>query len=134
MELLLVDTSAFYALSNTKDPHHRAAVAIVRQLETRGARAFTTNYVVAETHALISIRKGHQAARKWLGRLSIAIEQATVDDQVRGVSTVLEYTDKSYSLIDAISFSVMKRLGVSRAFTFDRHFTQHGFEVEVAGH
>jgi predicted nucleic acid-binding protein len=64
----------------------------------------------------------------------MVVEQATEGDQSRGLSIVLEYDDKSYSLTDAISFTVMQRLGVNRAFTFDRHFEQHGFEVEVAGH
>lgn len=30
---------------------------------------------------------------------------------------------------DAISFVVMERLGITRAFTFDRHFEQYGFTV-----
>lgn len=39
------------------------------------------------------------------------------------------YTDKDFSFADAISFVVMERLGITRAFTFDRHFEQYGFTV-----
>ena len=32
-------------------------------------------------------------------------------------------------MTDAISFAVMERLHITRAFTFDRHFAQYGFTV-----
>lgn len=32
------------------------------------------------------------------------------------------------SLIDCASFVLMRRHGIQRAFTFDRHFTEQGFE------
>jgi predicted nucleic acid-binding protein len=37
--------------------------------------------------------------------------------------------DKEYSLVDATSFVLMRALGIERAFTFDAHFAQEGFEV-----
>lgn len=39
------------------------------------------------------------------------------------------YSDKGYSMIDCISFANMERLDISMAFSFDRHFVQHGFEA-----
>jgi predicted nucleic acid-binding protein len=134
MELVFVDTSAFYALASRGDRHHRQAVAIARQLDARGAIPFTSNYIVAESHALLLKRSGHRIARGWLGDLSARVEQAKVIDQVRALSIVLSHDDKTYSLTDATSFAVMERLAVGRAFAFDNHFTQYGFELEVAGH
>ena len=41
-----------------------------------------------------------------------------------------QYRDKSFSLCDAVSFIVMRRLGLRQAATFDEHFRQLGeFEV-----
>jgi predicted nucleic acid-binding protein len=37
-------------------------------------------------------------------------------------------TDKTYSYTDTASFCLMRRLGLRRAFAFDRHFEQAGFE------
>lgn len=38
-----------------------------------------------------------------------------------------QYTDKEWSLVDAASFVVMRRLGITEAFTTDHHFEQAGF-------
>jgi predicted nucleic acid-binding protein len=35
--------------------------------------------------------------------------------------------DKRYSLVDCISFEVMRERGISEALTHDRHFEQDGF-------
>jgi predicted nucleic acid-binding protein len=35
--------------------------------------------------------------------------------------------DKGYSLVDCISFVVMRERGVIDVFTHDRHFEQEGF-------
>ena len=40
---------------------------------------------------------------------------------------MFQYQDKDFPLVDAISFSVMERLGISVAFAFDQHFTQYGW-------
>ena len=33
------------------------------------------------------------------------------------------------SLVDCVSFQLMRRLGVTRVFAFDRHFAEQGFQV-----
>ena len=51
------------------------------------------------------------------------------DDERRGRAILTQYDDKDFSLTDATSFAVMERLGITTAFTFDRHFAQYGWQV-----
>ncbi len=44
-----------------------------------------------------------------------------------GRSLFAQRMDKNWSLTDCISFSVMQREGLSRAFMADHHFEQAGF-------
>lgn len=39
------------------------------------------------------------------------------------------HTDKAWSYVDATSFALMEREGLSEAFCFDRHFAQRGLTV-----
>ena len=92
----------------------------------------TTNFVVAETHALILSRHSQRAATEFLrdmSETSIPVLRAQANDEERAREIIFRYDDKRFSLTDAISFAVMERLGMQRAFTFDRNFSQYGFEV-----
>jgi hypothetical protein len=40
-----------------------------------------------------------------------------------------QYADQEFSLVDAVSFAVMRERGISTAFAFDRHFVTAGFVV-----
>lgn len=57
------------------------------------------------------------------------VERITEVDEKRAVEIINYYTDKTYSFTDATTFAAMERLGITRAFTFDRHFVQYGFHV-----
>ncbi len=52
-----------------------------------------------------------------------------VDGQLhRAALTLLEARpDKTYSLCDAVSFVLMRLLGITEALTTDRHYEQEGF-------
>lgn len=125
---VFVDTGAFAALTNLRDQNHLPALEIWKRLQRQRLAPFTTNFVVAETHALLIARAGHLAAREWLRTLAISEAWVTEDDYARGQAIVLGHRDKTYTLADATSFVVMERLGARVAFSFDRHFEQFGFD------
>ena len=62
MAQVLVDTSAIYALINKDDSYHSRAVAILRSLPHHGLSPFLTNFIVAESHALLLSRLGAPTA------------------------------------------------------------------------
>jgi predicted nucleic acid-binding protein len=39
------------------------------------------------------------------------------------------YAEQDFSLVDAVSFAVMRERGIAEAFAFDRHFLIAGFTL-----
>ena len=128
MAFVFIDTSAVYALINRFDANHAAAKARLRVLKKTRTEPVLTNFIVAECHALLLSRMGGELARRWLLNNQWRIERVLASDEERAREIIASYTDKDYSYTDATSFAVMERLALRRAFTFDRHFEQHGFE------
>ncbi|HEX3906069.1 MAG TPA: PIN domain-containing protein [Polyangia bacterium] len=129
MARVFVDTSAIYALLDRDDAHHRKARGTLQRLGKQHAEPVLTNFVRAESHALLLNRLGSDVARRWLTENVWPIERVTPDDEIAAVEIVRAQVDKGYSLTDATSFAVMQRLKISVAFAFDRHFAQFGFET-----
>ncbi len=126
-----VDTSANFALVDQRDANHHTAVTIATGLANQRWRLFTTNYIVAETHALLLARLGRDAALTFLQEIGHATIRATAADESRAREIIEQYADKDFSLADAISFSVMERYNIRSAFTFDQDFAQYGFTALV---
>jgi len=127
--VVFLDSSAFLARLNRRDLHHRAASLLFEEIEAKGYALVTTDFIVAETHALILSRLGANVARNWLQNLKVYVYHVPAHEIQLAKEIVFRYTDKDWTLTDAISFVVMQRLGIRQAFTFDRHFEQFGFEV-----
>ncbi len=128
----LVDTSAFYALTDSKDKNHETAVAIRDRLLGEKWRLFTTNIILIEMHALILSRLGRAVALQVIqhvDRSNTTIVRVSPADEHAARRILAQYYDKDFALADATSFAVMKRLGISSAFTFDRHFAQYGLTI-----
>ncbi len=107
----------------------------LRRLTEQRCRLFTTNFVVAETHALILTRVGRTNAREALRLIDAGSEtviRISVDDERRARAILDRDQDKTFSLVDAMSFAVMERMGITDAFAFDRHFAQYGFRLVTA--
>ena len=110
---------------DSADRNHASALVAAMELARLGCRLFQTTWLRAETHALLLVRLGHQPARQWLSAPSPAPLRPEHSDEVQPEEIVKRFKDKGYSLCDALSFAVIKRLRAAGAFTFDRHFRQH---------
>lgn len=129
MARILVDTSAVYALLDRSDRWHEAALASLKRLRDRHAQPTLTNFIVAETHALLLSRLGAEIARNWLLTNVWSVERVSPADEERAKAIIGQYSDKTISFTDATTFAVMERLGLRSAFAFDPHFAQYGFDV-----
>jgi predicted nucleic acid-binding protein len=130
----LVDTGALIALRRRKDQYHTRAVDIAERHLASGGQFVGTTLILAELHSHLLYLRGPVEAR-------IAVS-SLLEDPVHDwlpVSRDLEreavgrwlarFSDQAVSLIDAVSFEVMRRNKVTHAFTFDRHFVIAGFEL-----
>jgi predicted nucleic acid-binding protein len=123
---VLWDSSAILALLDADDADHAAAVRVARQIAVERRPAFITNYIEAETHALLVRKLGRSIARQWLLAGHLPVIAALPAEEQRAKDILARHVDKDWTLCDAISFAVLDARRVSRAFTFDHHFRQYG--------
>jgi predicted nucleic acid-binding protein len=85
--------------------------------------------VIVEAVALAQRRLGHAAARALLNGLCPLLHVVWVDEALHaaGVSALLAGARRRVSLVDWVSFEVMRRRGIEVAFAFDRDFVAQGF-------
>lgn len=129
---VFLDSSAFLALVNPHDRFHAQAVEAWTRLSRERWHTFTTNFVVAETHALFLIRLNHARATAFLrqiGKAGTTIVRVSVGDEQVAESIIYQYDDKNFSYTDAASFAVMERLRIGTALTFDPNFVQYGLQA-----
>jgi predicted nucleic acid-binding protein len=129
---VLWDSSAILALVDAHDADHTRAVEVAKRIAAERRPSFITNYIEAETHALLLRKLGRAVARQWLltGQLPVVAVLPTEEQQAKDI--LARHVDKDWTLCDAISFAVLDARRVSRAFTFDRHFRQYG-HIQVLG-
>lgn len=128
---VFVDTSALYALLNRSDEAHDAARIAFETLLDGDEPLLTHNYVVVETIVLAQRRLGLKAVTALRDGLLTVVQQAWVDRELhdQALAAMVAADRRDISFVDRISFEVMRRHGLQRAFAFDRHFTEQGFEL-----
>jgi len=125
---LFADSSFHYALSDFTERHHEPCISLLRQLVASGGRLLTTNLIVAETHALLLSRLGRKSALDWLRGIgqAVSVVRVTEADEKAALEILTRYDDKNFSFVDATSFSITERLGITTALSLDTHFVQYG--------
>jgi predicted nucleic acid-binding protein len=131
---VFVDTSALLALLDADEARHEEARAIWQRLLGADVPIATTNYVLVETCALAQRRLGNSAVRVLADDLLsvVDIEWIGRDVHERAASAVIAANRRDLSLVDAVSFEVMRRRSLNEAFAFDRHFADAGFSLVAA--
>jgi predicted nucleic acid-binding protein len=127
---VFVDTGAFYALADRKDPAHGPA----KEFYASSRLSFlTTDFIFAETMSLLTKRLGKKAAVRFgaalRGSKRIQIEEPAFELREASWELFSKQLDKEYDLIDCISFKLMEAYGIEKVFGFDRHFVQYGFQL-----
>ena len=127
---ILIDTVYILALINKRDQYHEQASQLVSKYK---------GYPMVVTDAVL-LEVGNALARSHRLEAVEAIEQLLTADDIEVVHLTPQlfeqaftlyrtYQDKTWSLVNCISFTVMSQAGVTAALTLDRHFEQAGFQV-----
>lgn len=91
----------------------------------------THNYVLVETVALVQRRHGMSAVRAIVDDVVPVMRVVWVGEGEHLASTaaLLAGASRAVSLVDRVSFHMMRRLGIASAFAFDPDFVKQGFAV-----
>lgn len=127
----MVDTSALHAALDADDDHHSLARTALHNLNGAGETLASHNYVVLETIALAQRRLRQEASRTLVDDVlpALTIFWVERDVQDEACSRLLSKGRRAMSLVDCVSFTLMKRHGIEVALAFDEHFRDQGFQT-----
>jgi predicted nucleic acid-binding protein len=127
---VFVDTSALFALCDPDD--HGSASARRYADESFPARDHVTHrYVEVETISLVQARLGMAVVRTLVEDILPAIRVDAVDGDVHNaaLADLLASGSRAVSLVDRVSFELMRRGRIETAFAFDTDFGRAGFDT-----
>jgi hypothetical protein len=130
---IFVDTSAWLALNDRNDQYHSEAVSKLKNVTKQKIELITSEYVVDESITIIRYRVSHKAAVVFgdslMNSTIVTVADITEEERFRAWMLFKKYDDKELSFTDCTSFALMNKLKLRKAFAFDDHFKQIGFEL-----
>jgi predicted nucleic acid-binding protein len=128
---ILVDTSAFLAVLDERDLNHPAAKARWIEMLNRGDELVSHNYILVETSAVVLRKLGLEAVRVFERDVVPVLRLVWVTRELHeaAAGAHLVAGRRTLSLVDCVSFEVMRRTGVLTAFAFDPHFREYGYKT-----
>jgi uncharacterized protein len=128
---IFIDTSAFLAILNKDDQFHELAAKKWLDIVNSNNMLFCSNYILVETIALLQKRFGTEAVRLFTGSIQPLVNIIWVEEQIHnlGLSILKSVNKHDLSLVDCVSFEIMRQMNIEEVFTFDNHFSEQGFKV-----
>jgi predicted nucleic acid-binding protein len=131
--VIFVDTGPLVARHVRHDDHHASASRHWAEVKKQNLACFTSNFVLDETVTLLGRRASYgfaaERARSLLASRALTILRPDSADESEAIELFGKFADQKVSFTDCISFVLMRRNRLERAFTFDRHFLDAGFRV-----
>jgi predicted nucleic acid-binding protein len=131
--VIFIDTGPFLARRVGRDSYHNEALAGWERLEQSKERIATSNFILQELSTLLARRAGCafsvNALREIYDSSSLMILRPDLQDEIFALGLMEKIGDPAISFTDYLSFALMRKYRIHRAFSFDRHFALAGFEI-----
>lgn len=130
MTKTLIDTSFTVAVVNDKDENHEKSLQLA--VDYNGKQLIVTDAVILEI--------GNYFSRRYKKRCVEIIENFFASEEIeivrfderlfnKAFELYKSHRDKTWGLVDCISFVVMREHNITDALTSDKHFVQAGFRA-----
>ncbi len=130
--MIFLDTSAIYALADTLDANHDRAVELFSRALTHEETLLVHNYILVESAALLQRRLGTTSAMQFMRDAdTFQVHWIEADDHRRSIAIWHERKRRNLSLVDCMSFLVMRLYDVRQVLAFDSDFEREGFDGYV---
>ena len=132
---ILIDTSFVVALVNEKDENHEKAVHLSQEFNRQ--QMLVTDAILLEIGNSLSREFKSEAVAAIEGLFeSQEVEIVRLDETLfnKAFELYRSHIDKTYGLIDCVSFVVMREHSITDVLTNDRHFAQAGFRALMRDH
>lgn len=128
MNSVFVDTSFVVALINERDQHHERATELTDLFD--GLPLVTTDAVLLEIGNALARnfkRQAIEVIENFLSSVEVEIVHLDAELFGRAFHIYRTHEDKTWGLVDCVSFAVMRERGITDALTNDKDFGQAGF-------
>ena len=127
---LFIDTSYIVALVNTEDQDHAIALSLAEIYD--GCPLVVTDAVLLEIGNALSKNYKMEAVaiiRKFLDSQEVELVRGSPEIFDKAFALYSQLLDKTWGLVDCMTFVAMRGRGITQALTADNHFTQAGFQA-----
>lgn len=125
----LVDTSALLAVMDADDANHRRAKRKWIELLEKDVPLICSNYILLEMFAILHNRFAIKAVMAFQNDIVPILQIYWIDEFLHrtAMAAMLAAGRRRLSLVDCVSFELMRQLGLDNAFVFDSDFASQGF-------
>ena len=131
---VFVDTGAWFAIADKSDQFHHHAKSHLKKIVENGDGITTSNLVIHETAMLLARRLSKHAAIQFLDLVAkdenVVVLQSDAAIEQDAYEVFRKYDEHDFSIVDCVSFVLMKNFEIKRTFTFDKHFKTMRFSAE----
>ncbi len=129
MSVVFLDTVGLIAQWDTGDQWHALADAAYQHIVSQRRSVVTTTFILLDCGNAAARQTFRSDVCAWRATLELRNEliAPTEDDWKQAWAAYERGEAAQAGIVDHISFVVMRRLGITEAFTNDRHFQAAGF-------